>query len=81
MIGKKSLKDVQHGSHQHTGEELRCSEIVNSFCFLWKTPTVLLIYTDKAGNILSSDRGDKEVIFRMERREDPEEVVRMHAQI
>jgi hypothetical protein len=42
---------------------------------------VLLIYTDKSSKILGCDRGDKEVIFRVERREDPEEMVRMQAQI
>ena len=31
--------------------------------------------------ILNSDRGDTEVIFRMEKREDPEEMVRVLAQI
>jgi len=41
----------------------------------------VLLYTDKSGEILGSDRGDKEVIFRVERREDPEEMVRVQAQI
>jgi hypothetical protein len=40
---------------------------------------VLLIY--KPGKILGSDRGDTEVIFRMEIREDPEEMIRAKAQI
>jgi hypothetical protein len=42
---------------------------------------VLLIYTDKSGKILGSDRGVKKVILRMEIREDPEEMVRKQAQI
>jgi hypothetical protein len=46
-----------------------------------KDTRVLLIYTDKSCKIPDSDRGDKEVIFRMERRDDPEEMVRMQAHI
>jgi hypothetical protein len=46
-----------------------------------KAPTVLLIFTDNAVTILNSDRGDTEVIFRMGKRENPEEMVRVQAQI
>jgi hypothetical protein len=42
---------------------------------------VLLIYTDKSGKILGSDRGVKEVILRIEIRENPDEMVRKQAQI
>jgi hypothetical protein len=70
---------VQHGSHQNTGRELRCSQIVRSFRFLLDTRRAT--HKDKSSEFLGNNRGGKEVIFQRKRREDPEEMVRIQTQI